>query len=111
MGGLMSVTGHPDDAPGAGPMKVGVALTDVFTGMYAGTAVLAAVRRRDRTGEGERIDLSLLDVQVATRANQAMNYLVSGQAPQRPGNSPPQHRALPGLPGGRRPPGGAGHGQ
>ncbi|MBA1148331.1 CoA transferase [Ectothiorhodospiraceae bacterium WFHF3C12] len=89
MGGLMSVTGQPDEAPGGGPLKVGVALTDVFTGMYASTAVLAALRRRDRTGEGEHIDLSLLDVQVATLANQAMNYLVSGNVPGRLGNSHP----------------------
>lgn len=89
MGGLMSVTGQPDDVPGGGPVKVGVALTDVFTGMYASTAVLAALRRRDRTGEGEHIDLSLLDVQVATLANQAMNYLVSGNVPGRLGNSHP----------------------
>ncbi len=89
MGGLMSITGQPDDQPGGGPVKVGVALTDVFTGMYATVAVLAALRHRDATGEGQHIDLSLLDVQVATLANQAMNYLVSGEAPRRLGNSHP----------------------
>jgi len=89
MGGLMSVTGHPDGVPGGGPMKVGVALTDVFTGMYATTAILAALRHRERTGEGQHVDLSLLDVQVATLANQAMNYLVSGNVPPRLGNSHP----------------------
>ena len=89
MGGLMSVTGHPDEEPGGGPLKVGVALTDLFTGMYASVAVLAALRHRDATGEGQHIDLSLLDVQVASLANQAMNYLVSGRAPRRMGNSHP----------------------
>lgn len=85
MGGLMSVTG---DAAGE-PMKVGVALTDVFTGMYAAVAVLAALAHRDRTGIGQHIDLSLLDVQVAVLANQATNYLVGGVVPQRLGNSHP----------------------
>ncbi len=85
MGGLMSITG---DAEGE-PMKVGVAITDVMTGMYACTSVLAALAHRERTGEGQYIDLSLLDVQVATLANQAMNYLVSGCVPQRLGNAHP----------------------
>lgn len=70
-------------------MKVGVAIVDIFTGMYASTAVLAAVAHRERTGEGQYIDLALLDVQVATLANQAMNYLVSGNEPQRMGNAHP----------------------
>ena len=89
MGGLMSVTGEPDGEPGGGPVKVGVAIVDIFTGMYAATSVLAALANRERTGEGEYIDLSLLDVQVATLANQATNYLVSGTSPQRLGNAHP----------------------
>lgn len=89
MGGLMSLTGLPDDQPGGGPMKVGVAVTDLFTGMYAGTAILGALFQRERTGEGTHIDLALLDVQVGVLANQAMNYLVSGQAPERLGNAHP----------------------
>ena len=89
MGGLMSVTGRPDGAPGAGPQKVGVALTDVMTGLYASVAVLAALAHRARTGEGQHIDLALLDVQVACLANQAANYLVGGKAPGRMGNGHP----------------------
>ncbi len=89
MGGLMSVTGEPDDVPGGGPIKVGVAIVDIFTGMYAVTSVLAALAHRERTGEGEYIDLALLDVQVATLANQATNYLVSGSSPERLGNAHP----------------------
>ncbi len=89
MGGLMSVTGRPDGEPGGGPQKVGVALTDVLTGLYATTAILAALIHRDRTGQGQHIDLALLDVQVACLANQTMNYLVSGQAPRRMGNAHP----------------------
>ncbi len=85
MGGLMSITGQPDGEP----MKVGVAIIDVMTGMYASTSVLAALAHRDRTGEGQHIDLSLLDVQVATLANQAMNYLISSSIPQRLGNAHP----------------------
>lgn len=85
MGGLMSLTG---DAGGE-PMKVGVALTDIFTGMYASVAVLAALAHRDRSGQGQHIDLALLDVQVAVLANQASNYLVGGMIPQRLGNSHP----------------------
>jgi crotonobetainyl-CoA:carnitine CoA-transferase CaiB-like acyl-CoA transferase len=89
MGGLMSVTGEPDGVPGGGPMKVGVALADVLTGMYATTAVLAALAHRDRTGRGQRVDLALLDVQVAALANQAESYLVSGRPPGRLGNAHP----------------------
>ena len=89
MGGLMSVTGVKDGEPGAGPQKAGVALTDILTGLYASIGILAALRHRDRTGEGQRIDLALLDVQVACLANQAMNYLVSGVAPGRLGNAHP----------------------
>lgn len=89
MGGLMSLTGYPDGAPGGGPIKVGVALTDVMTGLYATIAILAALRRRDVSGEGQHIDLALLDVQVAVLANQASNYLVGGQVPSRLGNAHP----------------------
>jgi crotonobetainyl-CoA:carnitine CoA-transferase CaiB-like acyl-CoA transferase len=89
LGGLMSLTGRPDDAPGAGPLKVGVALTDIMTGLYAGIAVLSALAFRTRTGLGQHIDLALLDVQVAALANQASNYLVGGQVPERMGNSHP----------------------
>jgi crotonobetainyl-CoA:carnitine CoA-transferase CaiB-like acyl-CoA transferase len=83
-GGLMSVTGYPDE-----PMKVGVALCDVLTGMYATVAVLAALRHAERTGEGQHIDMALLDVQVASLANQAMIYLVTGENPPRLGNAHP----------------------
>lgn len=89
LGGLMSITGRRDDEPGAGPMKVGVALTDILTGLFASNAILAAIAHRDVSGEGQHIDLSLLDVQVACLANQAMNYLYSGVAPHRLGNAHP----------------------
>jgi crotonobetainyl-CoA:carnitine CoA-transferase CaiB-like acyl-CoA transferase len=89
MGGLMSVTGQPDGSPGGGPVKVGVALVDVLTGMYASTAVLAALAHRDRSGQGQHIDLALLDVQVAALANQATAYLCTGTAPARLGNAHP----------------------
>ncbi|MEX0730190.1 MAG: CaiB/BaiF CoA-transferase family protein [Aquisalimonadaceae bacterium] len=88
MGGLMSITGHPDDAGGE-PVKVGVAITDIFTGMYATVATMGALAHRDRSGEGQHIDLALLDVQVATLANQAMNYLAGGMVPGRMGNAHP----------------------
>jgi len=88
MGGLMSLTGEPDERGGE-PMKVGVAITDIFTGLYAANAILAALRRRDTTGEGGYIDMALLDVQVGVLANQALNYLTSGQTPQRMGNAHP----------------------
>ena len=89
MGGLMSLTGRPDGAAGAGPVKVGVALTDVMTGLYATIAIMAALAHRTRTGVGQQVDLALLDVQVATLANQASNYLVGGVAPGRMGNAHP----------------------
>lgn len=89
MGGLMSVTGERDGQPGGGPQKVGVPIVDLMTGMYTAVAVLAAVARRDQSGVGDSIDIAMLDVQVATLANQAMNYLVSGKAPQRNGNAHP----------------------
>jgi len=92
LGGLMSVTGPSraeiaDDAPGGGPQKVGVAVADLFTGMYATTAILAALRHRDRTGEGQAIDMALLDTQVAMLANLGAGYLATGVAPQRAGNA------------------------
>ena len=89
MGGLMSVTGAKDGAPGAGPQKAGVALTDILTGLYATIGILAALAHRERSGEGQYIDVALLDVQVACLANQAMNYLVSGTPPVRMGNAHP----------------------
>jgi len=89
IGGLMSVTGEPDGALGAGPQKVGVAATDLMTGMYAATAILAALRHAERTGVGQQIDLSLLDTQVAWLANQASNYLVGGVVPTRQGTAHP----------------------
>jgi crotonobetainyl-CoA:carnitine CoA-transferase CaiB-like acyl-CoA transferase len=85
MGGLMSLTGEPDGMP----TKTGVAFADIFTGMYSTVAVLAALAHRDRTGEGQYIDMALLDVQVAVLGNQAMNYLASGKAPSRMGNAHP----------------------
>jgi crotonobetainyl-CoA:carnitine CoA-transferase CaiB-like acyl-CoA transferase len=89
MGGLMSVTGRADGDEGGGPQKVGVAVTDVMTGLYASVAVLAALAHRERSGEGQHIDMALLDVQVACLANQAANYLVGGVAPRRMGNAHP----------------------
>jgi crotonobetainyl-CoA:carnitine CoA-transferase CaiB-like acyl-CoA transferase len=87
LGGLMSVTGERDDLPGGGPQKVGVAVADLFTGLYATTAILAALRHRDATGEGQAIDMALLDTQVAMLANLGANYLVTGVAPKRAGNA------------------------
>ena len=92
MGGLMSVTGPSraeiaDNAPGGGPQKVGVAVADLFTGMYAATAILAALRHRDLTGQGQAIDMALLDTQVAMLANLGAGYLTTGIAPQRAGNA------------------------
>jgi crotonobetainyl-CoA:carnitine CoA-transferase CaiB-like acyl-CoA transferase len=89
MGGLMSVTGEPDGAPGGRPEKVGVPIVDIMTGMYAAIAVLAALARREQTGRGDYIDIGMLDVQVSFLANQAMNYLVSGKPPRRSGNAHP----------------------
>lgn len=87
IGGLMSVTGERDDLPGGGPQKVGVAVADLFTGMYATVAILAALRHRDATGEGQAIDMALLDTQVAMLANLGANYLTTGVAPGRAGNA------------------------
>ncbi|MBR2514116.1 MAG: CoA transferase [Halomonas sp.] len=89
MGGIMSLTGKPDGEPGGGPVKSGVAFTDIFTGLYAANAVLAALYQRRDTGDGCHIDMALMDVQVGVLANQALNYLTSGQVPQRLGNSHP----------------------
>jgi len=89
MGGLMSITGQPDGAPGAEPMKVGVAVVDLFSGLYASTAILAALRHAERTGEGQHVDVALFDCQIAMLANQASSYLVSGKAPGRLGNAHP----------------------
>jgi crotonobetainyl-CoA:carnitine CoA-transferase CaiB-like acyl-CoA transferase len=86
MGGLMSVTGERDDL-GGGPQKVGVAVADLFTGMYATVAILAALRHAERTGEGQHVDMALLDTQVAMLANLGSNYLVSGKVPGRAGNA------------------------
>ncbi|MEJ8812251.1 CaiB/BaiF CoA-transferase family protein [Variovorax ureilyticus] len=87
--GMMSITGRPDDVPGGGPLRVGVALTDLFTGVYASTAILAALEVRHRTGEGQHIDMALLDVGMAILANQASAFLNTGVAPQRQGNTHP----------------------
>jgi crotonobetainyl-CoA:carnitine CoA-transferase CaiB-like acyl-CoA transferase len=89
MGGLMSITGQPDGAPGAEPMKVGVAVVDLFTGLYASNAIMAGLLHARATGEGQHIDIALFDVQAAMLANQATNYFVSGQAPTRMGNAHP----------------------
>ena len=89
IGGLMSVTGEPDGEPGGGPQKVGVAATDLLTGMYAVAGILAALRHAERTGQGQQIDLALLDTQVAWLANQASNYLVGGVVPDRQGTAHP----------------------
>jgi crotonobetainyl-CoA:carnitine CoA-transferase CaiB-like acyl-CoA transferase len=89
MGGLMSVTGVKDGDPGAGPQKVGVALTDIMTGLYSTVGILAALAYRERTGRGQHLDMALLDVQIAALANQGSNFLVSGKAPGRMGNAHP----------------------
>ena len=87
IGGLMSVTGERDDLPGGGPQKVGVAVADLFTGLYATIGILAALRHRDATGEGQVLDMALLDTQVAMLANLGANYLVTKKAPARAGNA------------------------
>ncbi len=89
MGGLMSVTGEPDGVPGGGPVKVGVAISDQMAGMNALAAILTALLKRERTGEGEYIDVALLDSTVAALVNQASTYLVAGTVPQRMGNAHP----------------------
>ncbi|HUH39332.1 MAG TPA: CaiB/BaiF CoA-transferase family protein [Castellaniella sp.] len=87
LGGLMSITGERDDLPGGGPQKAGVAVADLMTGMYSTVAILAALLERVRSGQGQHIDMALLDCQVAMLANQNMNYLTTGQAPRRAGNA------------------------
>lgn len=87
MGGLMSITGERDDLPGGGPQKVGIAVTDVLTGMYAALAIVAALRHRDATGVGQSIDMALFDAIVAFNANQILNYWCSGEVPKRYGNA------------------------
>ncbi|MDO8396511.1 MAG: CaiB/BaiF CoA-transferase family protein [Bradyrhizobium sp.] len=88
-GGLMSITGESDDMPGGGPQKVGVPIVDILTGMYSATGVISALLHRERTGEGQHIDMALLDVQVSVLANQNMNYLTTGTPPKRYGNAHP----------------------
>jgi len=87
MGGLMSITGERDDLPGGGPQKAGVAVADLFTGMYATVAILGALQERHRSGLGQHLDIALLDCHVATLANQTLNYKTSGDVPQRAGNA------------------------
>jgi formyl-CoA transferase len=87
MGGFMSITGERDDLPGGGPQKAGVAVSDLMTGMYATVAILAALAQRTRTGRGQRIDMALLDTQVAMLANMNTNFLTTGKAPGRAGNA------------------------
>ncbi len=87
MGGLMSITGERDGLPGAGPQKAGVAVTDVFTGLYGTIAIMGALRERDHSGLGQHIDLALLDCHIAMLANQNLNYMTSGVAPGRAGNA------------------------
>jgi crotonobetainyl-CoA:carnitine CoA-transferase CaiB-like acyl-CoA transferase len=89
IGGFMSVTGEADDFPGASPQKAGVAIADIFTGMYASTAILAAVVHRDQTGQGQYIDMALLDTQIAVMANVSSAYLCSDKVPRRWGNASP----------------------
>jgi crotonobetainyl-CoA:carnitine CoA-transferase CaiB-like acyl-CoA transferase len=89
MGGLMSITGLADGVPGGGPMRVGVAVVDLFTGLYACVAILAALYRREKSGEGATVDMALFDTQLAMLANQASNALVSGKDPPRQGNTHP----------------------
>lgn len=89
MGGLMSITGLPDGEPGGAPMRVGVAVVDLFTGLYTCVAILAALFRREKTGEGTQLDMALFDTQLAMLANQASNALISGKDPPRQGNTHP----------------------
>ncbi|VVO19011.1 CaiB/BaiF CoA transferase family protein [Pseudomonas fluorescens] len=87
IGGLMSITGERDDLPGGGPQKVGVAFSDLMTGLYSTVAIQAALLSREKSGVGQHIDMALLDVQVATLCNQSQNYLASGKPPGRYGNA------------------------
>ncbi|MEC9431834.1 MAG: CaiB/BaiF CoA-transferase family protein [Pseudomonadota bacterium] len=85
LGGIMSITGNPEGMPGAGPQRVGIAVSDLTTGMYTTIAILAALQMRERTGRGQYIDMALLDVTVGWLGNQALNYFIGGQVPQRTG--------------------------
>jgi len=87
MGGIMSITGQPESVAGSEPVKVGVAIADITTGLYAAVSILTALRHRDATGQGQQIDLALLDTQVSWLANEGMNYLVGGRVPKRLGNA------------------------
>ncbi|GAB2889623.1 CaiB/BaiF CoA transferase family protein [Paralcaligenes ginsengisoli] len=89
MGGLMSITGERDDQPGGGPQKAGVALADIVTGLYATSAILAALHSRHQSGQGQHLDISLFDSQVAVLHNQGMNWLIGGTVPKRSGNGHP----------------------
>jgi crotonobetainyl-CoA:carnitine CoA-transferase CaiB-like acyl-CoA transferase len=89
MSGMMSITGLPDDVPGGGPMRVGVAITDLFTGVFACSAILAALEARHVSGKGQHIDMALMDVGMAMLANQAIGYINTGAVPQRQGNTHP----------------------
>ncbi len=89
LGGIMSITGPAEGAPGGQPHKVGVGIADIMTGMYAAVSILAALRHRDNTGQGQQIDMALLDTQVSWLANEGLNYLVSGRTPKRQGNAHP----------------------
>jgi crotonobetainyl-CoA:carnitine CoA-transferase CaiB-like acyl-CoA transferase len=89
MGGMMSVTGEPDSAPGGGPQRAGVPIADIITGMYASIAICAALAGRERTGRGQHLDLALLDSQIALLAYQNTNYFSTGEAPKRIGNLHP----------------------
>ena len=89
MGGLMSITGQPDGEPGGGPMRVGVAVADLFTGLYTAVAIISALYRREKSGEGAHLDMALFDTQLAMLANQASNALVAGEDPPRQGNTHP----------------------
>lgn len=89
MGGLMSVTGEAESRPGGGPQKIGVALSDILTGLYTTIGALSALAMREKTGRGQHVDMALLDVTIASMANQAMNYLIAGKAPTMMGNAHP----------------------
>jgi formyl-CoA transferase len=89
MGGLMSLTGEPDDGPGSGPQRAGMPVIDMMTGIYASTAILAALRHRDRTGQGQLIDIALLDVMVSALSYAGVDYLTSGRVQQRVGARSP----------------------
>ena len=102
MGGLMSITGQPDGSPGAEPMKVGVAVSDLVTGLYTTIAILAALLHQSRTGEGQEIDMALFDCQAAALANQAANHLIGGIGAIAPRQCASQHRAVPDVRDGGR---------